>query len=54
MRGLRKFQIKNMKGMKIMKERKFKNERFITRGVAESLNPLLVMLLWEMIDNLTI
>ena len=51
---LRKIQIKNMKGMKIMTERKFKNDRFITRGVAENLNPLLVMVLWELIDNMTI
>ena len=51
---LRKIQIKNMKGMKIMTERKFKNDRFITRGVAENLNPLLVMALWELIDSMTI
>ena len=37
-----------------MTERKFKNDRFITRGVAENLNPLLVMILWEMIDSMTI
>ena len=43
-----------MKGMKAMKEKKFENERFITRGVEENLNPLLVMVLWELIDSMTI
>ena len=51
---LRKIQIKEKRGMKIMKEKKFKNERFITRGVADNLNPLLVMVLWELIDSMTI
>ena len=37
-----------------MKEKKFENERFITRGVEENLNPLLVMVLWELIDSMTI
>ena len=37
-----------------MKEKQFKNERFITRGVEENLNPLLVMVLWELIDSMTI
>ena len=51
---LRKIQIKEKRGMKIMKEKKFENERFITRGIAENLNPLLVMVLWELIDSMTI
>ena len=51
---LRKNQIKEKRGMKAMKEKKFENERFITRGVEENLNPLLVMVLWELIDNMTI
>lgn len=37
-----------------MKEKQFKNKRFITRGVEENLNPLLVMVLWELIDSMTI
>ena len=40
--------------MKAMKEKKFENERFNTRGVEENLNPLLVMVLWELIDSMTI
>lgn len=43
-----------MIGVKTMAEKKFKNDRYVTRGIAENLNPLLVVLLWEMIDNLSI
>lgn len=31
----------------------FKNQRFITRGVGEKLSPLLILFLWELIDNLS-
>ena len=37
-----------------MSEKKFRNDRYITRGVSENINPLLVVLLWEMIDNMSV
>ena len=43
-----------MKGMKNMSEKKFRNDRYITRGVSENINPLLVVLLWEMIDYMSV
>ena len=37
-----------------MSEKKFRNDRYITRGVSENINPLLVVLLWEMIDYMLV
>lgn len=31
----------------------FKNKRFMTRGVDESVSPLLILFLWKFIDNLS-
>ena len=31
---------------------KFKNQRFITKGIAENVNPLLQIFMWECIDSL--
>lgn len=30
----------------------FTNARYMTRGVASTLNPMLIALLWELVDNL--
>ena len=37
-----------------MLKKRFENDRYVTRGIAENLNPILMTILWEMIDNLTI
>ena len=31
----------------------FKNQRFMTRGVGENVSPLLILFLWNLIDNLS-
>ena len=31
----------------------FKNKRFMTRGVGDNVSPLLVLFLWDLIDNLS-
>ena len=33
---------------------KFKNKRFITKGIAENVNPLLQIFMWECIDGLKV
>ena len=38
----------------VREEKKFRNGRYVTQGIAENLNPILVMVLWEMIDSMTI
>ena len=33
---------------------KFKNQRFITKGIAENVHPLLQIFMWECIDSLNL
>ena len=37
-----------------MLKKRFENDRYVTRGIAENLNTILMTILWEMIDNLSI
>ena len=37
-----------------MLKKRFENDRYVTRGIAENLNPILMTILWGMIDNLSI
>ena len=42
------YQIKNNRGIKM----NFKNQRFITKGVSENVDPGLIILLWALVDDM--